>query len=153
MTRRCSARLPVLILWLAAASAGAEQAKTYRWIGQDGHVYTTTTPPPKNATLVEDKTAAPAKPRAQPTAADIPSCGQYQELVESWRSARRSLTAAEDRLDQLRSDTDSYVHRNDSYYETQIESAETRVRSAEDRVSELESDAARAGVPQNCFTE
>jgi hypothetical protein len=145
--------LPVLILLLAAASARADPAKTYRWIGQDGRVYTTTTPPPKGATLVEEKTAAPAKPKAKSSAADTPSCGQYQELVDHWRSARRSLAAAEDRLDQLRSDTDDYVRRNDSYYETQIESAEARVRSAEDRVSELESDAARAGVPQNCFTE
>lgn len=186
MTRRASrgAWIPFLTLLVTAASfAHAGEPKTYRWVGEDGRVYTSTTPPPNGRGVIDAQPATPAKPRApaaKPAAAMPPSslrqipsgnagsgatparasagdgassCARYQGWVDQWRSATRAVAAAEESLDRLQSDTDRYVRRNDSYYETQIESAEARISRAEERLSQVESDATRAGAPQNCFTE
>ena len=52
-----------LLLGALAAGARAGEPKVYRWVGQDGHVYVTSTPPPNGAGAIEP-TASSAKPAA-----------------------------------------------------------------------------------------
>jgi hypothetical protein len=162
--------IPLVSLLLALAGhARGDEPKTYRWVGEDGHVYTSTRPPPNGQGVIETPPAPGAKaesPPADPAPAAAPqasaegrgegdggSCTRYSSWVEQWRRAARAVASAGESLDRLRSDTDRYVRRNDSYYEEQLESAEDRVFRAQERRSQIEDDAARAGVPQGCFTE
>lgn len=162
--------MPLVALLLALASqARGDEPKTYRWVGEDGHVYTSTGPPPDGRGAVETPPAPGAKaesppanpaPAAAPQAsaegrsdADGSSCARYASWVEQWRRAARAVESAEESLDRLQSDTDRYLRRNDSYYEEQLESAENRVSRTEEKRSQIEDDAARAGVPQSCFTQ
>jgi hypothetical protein len=159
--------IPLVTLLLALAShARSDEPKTYRWVGEDGHVYTSTTPPPSGKGIIETKSVAPpaqAKSAAAKPATSAPApasadgngsnCARYQSWVDQWQLATRSVESAEESLDRLQSDTDSYLRRNDSYYETQLESAEDRVSRAQERLNQVEDDAKRAGVPQSCFTQ
>lgn len=183
--------LSLLALSLALAGPGrADEPKTYRWVSEDGHVYTSTTPPPDGKGIIEVTpvpAAKPAEPALEPAAepdtaaqssalrrflagaaeerrtttpappasadGDELDCSRYQIYVDDWRIATRSLQAAQQNLESLQSDTDAYVRRNDSSYERQVDWAETRISQAEDRLRQVESDAARASVPQSCFTE
>ncbi|MFI5316613.1 MAG: hypothetical protein ACHQ6T_13005 [Myxococcota bacterium] len=168
--------LTLILLLLAAPQLRAGEPKTYRWVGEDGHVYTSTTPPPNGKGLIEtapaaaappvspDPAAAPAAAAAAgpgaPAAAAAPAraggdgpCARYESYVQTWRIATNSVEAAESALDALQSDTNDYVRRDDSYYEGRVETANRRVESAKRRLSQVESDAMRIGVPQNCFTE
>jgi hypothetical protein len=167
VTRRPSrgAWIALLTLLLTAATrAQGDEPKTYRWVGEDGHVYTSTTPPPNGRGAIEVKPAQPATTKSPVARGATPApvangadgespCAPYRSWVEEWRAATRVVEAAETSLDRLQSDTDDYVRRNDSYYETQLESAEDRVNRAQQRLSQVESDASRAGIPQSCFTQ
>jgi hypothetical protein len=79
VTRRSfrGAWLSLLALSLALAGPGrADEPKTYRWVSEDGHVYTSTTPPPDGKGIIEvtpvpaAKATAPAlEPAAEPDSA------------------------------------------------------------------------------------
>jgi len=43
-----------LAVFALALRASGDEPKTYRWVGEDGHVYTTTTPPPNGKGLIDD---------------------------------------------------------------------------------------------------
>jgi len=73
VTRAPSRAAKLAPLWLVVALAGAaraDEAKVYRWVGEDGHVYTSTTPPPNGKGLIEVKPApTPAAAAKAPPAA------------------------------------------------------------------------------------
>jgi hypothetical protein len=176
--------LALLTLGLVLAShANADEPKVYRWVGEDGRVYTSTTPPPNGKGLIDSAPASKPKPEpeAKPADATAPrrtlrqiltgdsesvpvapstiatsdetSCARFRDFVDDWRKAKRAVEAAEASVDRLQSETDYYVRRNDSYYDRRLEAAEQAVSRAEERLNQVESDAADAGVPQKCFTD
>ncbi len=53
-----------LLLFALAAGARAGEPKVYRWVGEDGHVYVTSTPPPNGAGEI-GPAASSARPAAQ----------------------------------------------------------------------------------------
>ena len=141
-----------------AAELRADEPKTWRWVGEDGHVYTTTTPPPNGRGAIESPSpAAPAKARPKLAAKPVPGdggdlCDRYSDSVVRWRYAKQSVESAEQYLDALNSSTDDYVRQNDSYHFSQVDSATRRLESAEAELDRIESDLVHAGVPQNCLT-
>ena len=62
-SRVTSGLLVALVLVALAAGARADQPKSYRWVSEDGHVYETSTPPPKGVNAIESASSA-AKPAA-----------------------------------------------------------------------------------------
>ncbi len=184
----------VTLVLCAATHAGADDGKTYRWVGHDGRVYTTPTPPPEGAgTIVEVVPAKPKKGAPAPAAAAEPSlsplrrflkeaaaaeresqereaeaqaaaaaaapeepgnpCARYTNWISSWRYADQGVQNAEDNLERLQSDTRGFMTSNESGRLARMDAAEKRVEAAEERLSQVESDAASAGVPSNCLTQ
>jgi hypothetical protein len=62
-SRVTSSLLVALLLGALAAGASADPHRSYRWVGQDGHVYETSTPPPNGVNAIESTSSA-AKPAA-----------------------------------------------------------------------------------------
>jgi hypothetical protein len=172
MTRR-TLQLAIIALALALATEmRADDGKTYRWVGQDGRVYSGPNPPPNGRGVIESSAPAtgpaPAKPVApaggvHPVTSPLPqalpaapaqvekTCGYYEDYVSSWRREKTSVDAAEQRLDALNSNTDDYVEQNDSWHNAQVDGAELRLKAAQERLDRAESTAMQAGVPQKCL--
>src|SRR5262245_61649540 len=63
-----------VVIWLVSASlllgalttgAHADGRREYRWVGQDGHVYVTATPPPNGAGEIEPAASPVSRPVAK----------------------------------------------------------------------------------------
>jgi uncharacterized protein DUF4124 len=171
--------LAAALVW--AAASRADDAKTYRWVGEDGHVYTSTTPPPNGKGLIDAPKPQPAKQSAQPAAPATPSapqpgvfpsyiaaprapvpaapapagedagCESHSELLARWRAAKQRVDYLDQSIDQMQSDTNSYMYRNDSSYLARLEAMERQSALAQDALSDVESRAQRAGVPMRCL--
>ena len=74
-SRVTSSLLVALLLGALAARANAEPQRSYRWVSQDGHVYETSTPPPKGVHAIESTSSA-AKPEAS-----APSPGVWDSFL------------------------------------------------------------------------
>ena len=60
--------IPLLaLLGLLASRSRGDEPKIYRWVGEDGHVYTSTAPPPNGRGVIDAK-SAPAKAMVVPAA-------------------------------------------------------------------------------------
>src|SRR4029453_10638854 len=117
-----------LLLAALAAGARADEPKVYRWVGQDGRVYTSNSPPKDGKGLIE--APAPGKPAAAPRAVRAParsslagapdsegdSCDRYAAYVANWREAQQPVESWEATIDRLESPTDGFVRRNDTAY-------------------------------------
>lgn len=94
MTRapsRAAKLVPLALVVTLAAVAGADEARVYRWVGEDGHVYTSTTPPPEGKGMIDPKPAPkPAAAKATPAAAAKPAPAPASTL-----SLRQLLLGAE----------------------------------------------------------
>jgi hypothetical protein len=172
-------RVRVAMLCLVAAAALATdparaEGQIYKWLGQDGRVQYTSSPPPPNAVLLEvtpaagappapaPKSPAPAKRAPRPPRASSPaaaaaesgdSCARFQYHVDRWRKARRYVESAEAEIDRLQSDTSNIVRSSDSYREWRMERAEERLASAEAHLDEVEDEARQSSVPQRCLSD
>src|SRR5262245_39976001 len=105
MSARVVPLLVVAFVCAAAASgARADEKKVYRWVGQDGHVYTSNSPPPdgkglidapapkpaaapapKRGILASPPPAAPARSAPEVSPADGSECARFDGYVTSWR--------------------------------------------------------------------
>lgn len=172
MTRR-TLSLAIAALALALATEmRADDGKTYRWVGEDGRVYSGPNPPPNGRGVIESPASgtapAPAKPVApaaavHPVTPQMPqtvpaapaqvekTCGYYGDYIAAWRRAKTSVDAAEQTLDDLNSNTDDYVRQDDSWHIAQVNGAELRLKAAQERLDRAESIATQAGVPQKCL--
>jgi len=151
-----------LLAAAVAAGARAEEPKVYRWVGQDGHVYTSNTPPPNGAGLIEAKPArqAPAAQRASVPnvpASEAPAegelCGRYDDYVRRWRGAQRTVESWEETIDRIQSRTDDFVRRDETTYTDSLDRANERLDEARERASRIESEGRAGGMPQSCLSE
>ena len=104
MVRSRLARAFVLSLavFALALRASGDEPKTYRWVGEDGHVYTTTTPPPNGKGLIDDAAPAPApvRPHAPPAPAPAPAAAHAAPAASAFppyikpRSDAKAVPAA-----------------------------------------------------------
>jgi hypothetical protein len=146
-----------LLVGALAAGGRAEEPKVYRWVGQDGRVYTSNAPPKDGKGLIDAQpqgSAAPA-PGSIPAApeSDDDSCGRFGAYVVNWRSAQQSVESWEATIDRLQSRTDDFVRRNDTAYNESLERANQHLDEARERASRLEAEGRAAGMPQSCLTE
>ena len=154
-----------VLLAALAAGARADEPKVYRWVGQDGRVYTSNSPPKDGKGLIEappQGKAAPA-PRAvrAPARTSIPaapdsegdSCARYVAVVANWRDAQQSVESWEATIDRLESRTDNFLRRNDTAYNDSLDRANQHLDEARDRASRIEAEGRAAGMPQSCLTE
>ena len=156
-----------LLLAALAAGARADEPKVYRWVGQDGRVYTSNSPPKDGKGLIEapPQGKAAAAPRSVPARiparTSIPaapdsegdSCARYAAYVASWRDAQQSVESWEATIDRLESRTDNFVRRNDTAYNDSLDRASQHLDEARDRASRIEAEGRAAGMPQSCLTE
>lgn len=155
--RVISALAVSLLLGALAAGARADEPKVYRWVGQDGRVYTSNAPPKDGKGLIDAQPqggAAPA-PRSIPAApdADADSCGRFGAYVANWRSAQQSVESWEATIDRLQSRTDNFIRRDDTTYNESLERANQHLDEAREQASRLEAEGRAAGMPQSCLTE
>ena len=151
MSPRAILRLAVpLLLAALAGGARADEPKVYRWVGQDGRVYTSNSPPKDGVGLITApaRTPAPAAPDA-----DGDSCDRFGSYVASWRDAQRSVESWEATIDRLESRTDDFVRRNDTAYNDSLDRASQHLDEARERASQIEAEGRRAGMPQSCLVE
>lgn len=176
MSSRAVSPLVVGLVCAALAwSASAEDGKVYRWVGEDGHVYTSNTPPPDGRGMIDAPPPAPAKPapapaparRSAPSAApaapargapDVApaegtDCARFDGYVTNWRKAQQSIADWEATIDRLESQTDGFMRRNDTAYSNSIDRANEHLEQARDRASQIEAQGRAAGMPQSCLSE
>jgi len=142
-------------LLVAALAAGArgDGPKVYRWVGQDGRVYTSNSPPPKGVAVIDAKPApVPAVPASE-APADGELCSRYGDYVDAWRSAQRSAESWEETIDRIQSRTDDFLRRDETTYTESLDRANARLDEARERASRIESQGRAAGMPQSCLTE
>jgi len=159
------------VLVAFAADLRADEAKTYRWVGEDGHIYSGPNPPPNGRGVIESPAATPkaapapsqpaakpavtpAEPRPSPRASSAPNdCKRWNNWLAARLYAKQRVAAIEQDIDRLNSDTDNYVQRNDSAHNAQVDGATASLKAAEDELDRIESDAIAAGVPQGCLND
>jgi hypothetical protein len=150
--------LSVLLGALAGAARG-DEAKVYRWVGQDGRVYTSNSPPKDGKGLIDVKPAPQAARPALPAvpASEAPAegelCAAYARYVLDWRDAQQSIASWEATIDRLESRTDNFVRRDDSAYNASIDRANGHLDEARERASRIEAEGRAAGMPQSCLSE
>lgn len=173
--------IPILVLGALlgalAAGARADERKVYRWVGEDGRVYTSNTPPPGGKGLID---APPAKPAPKPAAAaprsvavprwilapaedprslpaapapDADSCSRWGGVVAQWRDAQQSVASWEATIERLESRTDNFIRRDDTAYHASLDRANQHLDDARARADRIESEGRRDGMPQSCLTE
>ena len=132
----------------------------YRWVGQDGRVYTSNSPPKDGKGLIEAPPQGSATaPRSIPAPArtsipaapdsDGDSCGRFGAYVANWRSAQQSVESWEATIDRLQSRTDDFIRRNDTTYNESLDRANQHLDEARERASRLEAEGRAAGMPQS----
>ena len=121
--------LAILLGALAGAARG-DEAKVYRWVGQDGRVYTSNSPPPRDA---------------------VEACGRYGVWLASWHDAQQSVESWQAARDRIQNRTDDFIRRSQSVYGASLERASQHLAEARERERRIEAEGKAAGVPKRCL--